>query len=150
MSVQENIDLVKRWFHEVWNEGKIETIHELMSPDGVATGQGDLDSVLRGPAEFAAFAKGFQAAFSKMEMRADDIFGVDDKVVIRWSATMVHSGDAFGVQATGKQVRISGISVARISKGKVVEGWDNWSQLALLQQIGAFKEPEAPPLKQTA
>jgi len=32
-------------------------------------------------------------------------------------------------------VRITGITIARIEKGKIVQGWDNWDQLALMQQV---------------
>jgi hypothetical protein len=35
MSADENIQLMRRWFQEVWNEGRMETIYELLSPDGV-------------------------------------------------------------------------------------------------------------------
>jgi predicted ester cyclase len=34
-------------------------------------------------------------------------------------------------------VRISGITIAQIEKGKIVRGWDNWDQLALMQQLTA-------------
>ena len=38
MSPEENIQLVKRWFQEVWNEGRMETVHELLSPNAVVRG----------------------------------------------------------------------------------------------------------------
>jgi predicted ester cyclase len=54
---------------------------------------------------------------------------------VRWSAVMTHTGDHLGVPASHKKVEISGITIARIDDGKIVEGWDNWDQLALMQQI---------------
>ena len=56
---------------------------------------------------------------------------------------MTHTGDHLGMPATGKQVRITGITIARIRDGQVIEGWDNWDQLGMLQQIGAYQQPEA-------
>ena len=48
MSADENIQLMRRWFQEVWNEGRMETIYELLSPDGVAhTGKGARRRALR-------------------------------------------------------------------------------------------------------
>jgi hypothetical protein len=32
MSAEENVQIMRRWFQEVWNEGRIETIHELSLP----------------------------------------------------------------------------------------------------------------------
>jgi steroid delta-isomerase-like uncharacterized protein len=150
MNVEENIGLMKRWFHEVWNEGKIQTVYELMSPDGIARGQGDAESEIHGAKEFAAFVETIHAAFSGMRMVMEDSFGVADKVVVRWSATMVHTGEAFGVPATGKPVHITGITIARIKNGQIVEGWDSWSQHALFGQIGAYKQPDTPLLQRSA
>jgi len=55
MSVEQNIQLVRRWFQEVWNEGHIETVHELLSPDAVARGQRGAEAEIRGPEEFVRF-----------------------------------------------------------------------------------------------
>jgi steroid delta-isomerase-like uncharacterized protein len=143
MTVERNVALMRRWFHEVWNEGKIQTIYELLAPDGVATGQGEPGTELRGPKEFAAFVEGIHAAFSDIELAVEDSFGAEDKVVVRWSATMVHSGNAFGIPARGKSVHITGITIGRIRDGKIVEGWDSWSQHALFSQIGAPRQVQA-------
>jgi predicted ester cyclase len=50
---------------------------------------------------------------------------------------MTHTGDHLGMPATNKKVRITGSTMIRIEKGKIVEGWDNWDQLALMQQINS-------------
>jgi predicted ester cyclase len=52
--------------------------------------------------------------------------------------------------ATGKPVLLSGISIVRINNGKIVEGWDNWDQLGMLQQIGAYTRPDSLPLQKSA
>ena len=49
--------------------------------------------------------------------------------------------------ATGKAVRLRGITIARIVGNQIVEGWDNWDQLAMLEQIGAYQRPQAALLK---
>lgn len=150
MSVEENLQLMRRWFQEVWNEGRIQTIHDLLAADGVARGQRGGDSEIRGPEEFAKFVREIRGAFPDVKLKVEDIFGVGDKVVLRWSATMTHSGDALGMPATGKLVRSHGITIARIENGKIVEGWDNWDQLGMLEQIGVYQRPEAVILAKTA
>jgi SnoaL-like polyketide cyclase len=47
-------------------------------------------------------------------------FGAGDKVALRCSATMTHRGDHLGMPATGKSVRLTGISITRIVKGKII------------------------------
>jgi steroid delta-isomerase-like uncharacterized protein len=150
MTTIDNISLMKRWYREVWRESKNETIYELLAPDAVLTGQTGPQEEIHGPEEFAAFAARIRNAFPDTDIVVEDAFGIDDKVVARWSATMTHSGDGLGVPATGKQVRITGMSIARIVNGKIVEGWDNWDRLAMLEQIGAYSPPEAVILAKSA
>ena len=63
---------------------------------------------------------------------------------------MKHLGGSLGIPATGKPVRSTGISIARIEKGQIVEGWDNWDQLEMLKQIGAYTDAETVPLAKSA
>jgi len=140
MAVEENIELMQRWFREVWNEGKVQTIHDLLAPDAVAIGQAGRD-VMRGPAAFEAFYERLRAAFPDIHVDVEDAFGAGDKVAVRWVATMTHRGDGIGVPATGKSVRITGITIARFLNGQVIEGWDNWDQLGMLEQIGVYSPP---------
>jgi steroid delta-isomerase-like uncharacterized protein len=140
-SAEENIQLMRRWFQEVWNEGRTETVHELLSPDSVARGQRAADAEIRGPEEFVKFVREIRGAFPDMQVKVEDIFGAGDKVVLRWSAIMTHTGDGLGLPASGRTVRSRGISIARIVDGKIVEGWDNWDQLGMLEQIGVYNQP---------
>jgi steroid delta-isomerase-like uncharacterized protein len=143
MSANENIQLMRRWFQEVWNEGRIQTIHDLLHPDAVARGQRAAEAEIRGPKEFEKFVREIRGAFPDIKVKVEDILGVDDKVVLRWSAIMTHTGDALGIPASGRTVRSRGITIARIVDGKIVEGWDSWDQLGMLEQIGAYKQPLA-------
>ena len=143
MAAEENIQLMRRWFQEVWNEGRVQTVYELLSPDGVATGQRGGDKEIRGPEEFVKFVREIRGAFPDIHVKVEDVFGAGDKVVLRWSATMTHTGDGLGLPASGRTVRSRGITIARIVDGKVVEGWDNWDQLGMLEQIGVYKQPLA-------
>ncbi|MFY9804236.1 MAG: ester cyclase [Candidatus Acidiferrales bacterium] len=135
MPVAENVALMQRWFQEVWNEGRIQTIYDLMDENGVATGQDQPGVEIRGPAEFVALFNRLHGAFPDMKLTVDDIIAADDKVVVRWSAVMTHTGDHLGIPATNRQARITGITIAQIKDGKIIRGWDNWDQLALMQQL---------------
>jgi steroid delta-isomerase-like uncharacterized protein len=149
-TVAQNIVLLERWYREVWREGKNETIYELLAPNAVLTGQRGSQTVIRGAEEFVKFAEEIRSAFPDTEVVMEDAFGDGDKVAARWTATMTHTGEGLGMPPTGKKVKITGISVARIIEGKIVEGWDNWDQLAMLEQIGAYAAPDAVILAKTA
>jgi len=150
MSVEDNIQLLTRWFEEVWNQGKLETVHELLSPDAIAIGQAGSGVELRGPKDFVPLVERIRSAFPDIKVEVEDTFGADDKVVLRWSASMTHRGDSLGIAASGKSVRLTGITIVEIVNGKIVAGWDNWDQLGMLEQIGAYTTPQSIALGKTA
>jgi steroid delta-isomerase-like uncharacterized protein len=143
MSSDENIQLMRRWFQEVWNEGRVQTVRDLLAPTAVAHGQKVDGADIRGPEEFVKFVDEIRGAFPDIKVTVEDVFGAGDKVVLRWSGVMTHTGDSLGMPATNQIVHSQGITIARIVDGKIVEGWDNWDQLRMLEQIGVFKQPLA-------
>jgi steroid delta-isomerase-like uncharacterized protein len=140
-----NIALFKRWFDEVWNQRRTATIHELFAPNGVSHGVAEDGSDLVGPDAFLPFYERFVKSFPDMKLKVEDAIAQGDKVLIRWSAIMRHTGDGLGIAATNKPVAIGGMSLARVANGQLVEAWDQWDKLAMLQQIGAV-----PPLAANA
>jgi len=135
MSVEENVVLMRRWFKEIWNEGRVQTIYDLMTENAIGVGQDEPGKVIHGPREFAALYERLHGAFPDIKFTVEDTFGADDKVVVRWSADMTHTGDQLGFPATNKRVKITGITIAQIEHGKIIRGWDNWDQLGLMQQL---------------
>jgi len=147
MSVEENVQLMRRWFNEVWNEGRTQTIHDLLASDAIAIGELEDGKELRGPADFVPVVENLRGAFPDINIVVEDVFGAEDRVVLRWSATMTHRGDHLGVPATGKVVRLTGITIARIRDRKIIQGWDNWDQLGMLKQIGVLGTTQTTLLK---
>jgi steroid delta-isomerase-like uncharacterized protein len=129
----ENKALVVRWFDEVWNRGRRDAIDEMFAPDGVAHGLGEN---VRGPEEFKVFHARFRGAFPELRVEIDDLIAEGDKVAYRFTASGTHRGDTLGFAATNRSMRFSGMGVARIRDGNIVEGWNVLDQLSMLSQLG--------------
>src|SRR5580765_4735843 len=69
MPVEENIQLMRRWFQEVWNEGRMQTVHDLLAPGVVARGQRAADAEIRGPEEFVKFVHEIRRSFSDIHLK---------------------------------------------------------------------------------
>lgn len=133
-----NKAIVRRWFEEVWNQGREETIDELFAIGGIGYGLGDTDVPTRGPAEFKLFANNLRGAIPDIHMTIEDIMAEGDRVTVRITVEGTHKGNQLGVAATGRRIRIAGVVIIRIEHAQIVEGWNSWDQLGLLRQIGAI------------
>ena len=136
----ENKALVRRWFEEVWNQGRSSAIDEMLAADAVVHG---LDADLHGPADFKPFHEAYRNAFPDVTIQIDEIIAEGAVVAVRWSASGTHSGGGLGFGATGKKVHFTGMGFARIEGGKIVEGWNNLDQLGMFQQLGVVSLPSA-------
>ena len=133
----DNTALARRWFEEVWNQRRTDTIDELLTDESVShTDSGPL----RGKREFKERAHAvFLSAFPDLRMTVEGTVAEGDEVVVRWSVTATHGGDGLGFPATGRKVSFRGMTWIRYSGGKMVEGWDCWNQAGLIQSL---REPE--------
>ena len=137
MSVDSNVTTMSRFFEEVWNQGRFEIVHQVVAKTWIGTGLGEHGRTIRGPDEYLDFVRRIYGAFSGIKLKVEDAFGSGDKVAVRWSANMMHTGDNLGVPATRRPVAVTGISIVRFEEGKIRESWDSWDQAAMMQQIGA-------------
>lgn len=122
-----------RWFEEIWNQRRRETITELLHP-GCLFHEGEVQ--MAGVEAFQAYFDRMQETFSDFHMTVHEALADGDKCCLRWSCAMTHTGLNLGIPPTGKTVRTTGISIMRVQDGKFVEGWQNWDMLAVLQALG--------------
>lgn len=125
-------NLPQQWFERVWNKGQREAIADLLNADAVIH-DGGQDT--RGTEGFYAFFERIHASLSQIDIQVLDTVAEGDKVCARWICTARHTGDGLGVPATNKTIHITGITIMRLSGGKLIEGWQNWDMLGLMQQI---------------
>jgi steroid delta-isomerase-like uncharacterized protein len=132
-TAQKNVEVARRWFDEVWNGRRAETIHELLLPDSV----GHLENGdVVGPHAFAAVHAEFLKAFPDLQVTVEDTVAEGDRVVVRWSLSARHHGHGLGKAATGKEVKCRGMTWMRLRDGKLVEGWDAWNLGGMMGRLG--------------
>jgi steroid delta-isomerase-like uncharacterized protein len=129
----ENNRLARRWFEEVWNQRRTDTIDELLTDESVCQSE---SGTLRGPQEFKERNHAvLLSAFPDLRITVEGVVGEGDDVVVRWVVTGTHLGDTLGFPATGRTVSFRGMTWIRFSGGKMVEGWDCWNQTGLIQSL---------------
>ena len=125
-------ETIIRWFEEVWNQGRRETIDELLRPGCVIH---DGETSINGPEEFKLYFDRMRAAFSEIRVTFHEAIADGDLTCLRWSATRRHTGDGMGLPATGKEIHTTGVSIVRFKDGHFAEAWQNWDMLGVMEQI---------------
>ncbi len=84
---------------------------------------------------------GFRSAMPDIRSMVEDVIADGDRVVVRWSGTGIQTGELMGVPASGRPVSTTGIVILRVADGRIVECWDLFDALGVMQQIGAIPQP---------
>lgn len=136
----ENKALGRRFFDE-YNQGNLDAITTEVLAENVVVHQPGVPGPLDRDA-YRQFGEMFRAAFPDLQIVVADEIAEGDTVVYRTIARGTHEGDLQGIPPTGKQVEISGISIIRVAGGRIVERWDQYDMLGMMQQLGVVPTPE--------
>jgi len=141
MSAKE-IKALERHFFEEWNKGKaaaMAAIDEFCATNLVfhrGTGED-----IRGLKDFKQLMSKFYSAFPDNHFTIDDMVAEGDKAAVRYAITGTHKGEWRGVPPTNKKMTVSVIQIDRIAGGKLVEGWERYNTLGVMQQLGLAPTP---------
>ncbi len=134
---EKNKAVARKFFEEVLGQGKLEKYSDSHTTDFVAHGS-DRDFTL---AEDIRAAREERTAMPDMQIAINHVFAEGDLVAVHWTAWGTNTQPGMGLPATGKKVRISGITIFRFKAGKISEEWSAWDMLSVLKQTGLFPKP---------
>ena len=134
---EENKQILRRWFEEVWNKGRAEAIDEMFDENGIAHGLSDDPSnPIKGPSNFRPFYEVFRQGFPNLSIDTEDMVAEGDKVAARCSVRGKNEGEFMGRAATQSPVEFTGMTIVRIANGKIVEAWNNFDFMTMYKQCG--------------
>ena len=135
---EQNMNNVRRLLEEVWTQGNLALLPELMAEDSVSYPMPQFGAV-QGREGYMHFIAVYKGVFLDMSFNIEDQFASGDKVVTRWTSTVTDAaGDAKQDAATGEQLTIDGITITHHdSDGKIVAEWATWDTHSLLQSAAA-------------
>jgi predicted SnoaL-like aldol condensation-catalyzing enzyme len=125
---EQNKQIMVRWFEEVWNKGRRETIHELFPEHAVLH---DGLNTFSGPDDFCRFYDWFRTQFTDFHATPILALAEGNLACLHWSIALRHIG-------TGKRAEVTGTSVLRFLNGQFIEGWQNWDAARLATEVPEF------------
>jgi predicted ester cyclase len=102
MTVAENIEMVRQYWKEVWNQGSAAAVPKFYAPDCIHGKNFTIEGFQKNVAET-------RLEFPDFAVTIDDIFGLDNKVVSRVTYNGTHTGSTDGSPPTGAQLTYSGL-----------------------------------------
>ena len=136
----ENKALARRFLEEAFNEGNLGVADEIFASDYVLHDPAVPDEI-RGPEGIKGFVQMYRSAYPDTHITVEDQIAEGDEVATRWTGRGTHQGELMGIPPSGNRVEVPGITISRISGGKIAEDWTNYDTLGMMQQIGAVPEP---------
>lgn len=133
-----NRSLIRRYFDEVWNAGRLQTLDEILTPSYVNHTPSTPNPV-PGPAGLKPIVTAIRAAFPDLHYSIEDIIATDSAVVARVVMTGTHRGDLFGLPPTGRTVHVDQINIEHVVDGRIAEHWRVTDELALMRQLGVVR-----------
>lgn len=136
-----NKAIAMRYAEECWNQGKVDVLDEIFSPDIIFHNPAAQYLYVQGLDDQKKAINDYRTAFPDFHVTTDALVAEGDKVVGRWTATGTHEGELMGIPPSGKKITWSGSTIYRFADGKIVEDWWAYDALGLIQQITALPEP---------
>lgn len=131
-------EIIRRYFHEKWNERNADVLTEVLSPD----------FAFRGPALEASSREEYQRiyaaltdALTETSVTVEDLIEEGDKVVSRVVVSGVHSGELLGVAASGRSFTFTVVTIFRFQDDRIAEELQMYDSLELLTQLGMVVVP---------
>jgi len=136
---EENKALIRRWFEEVWNQGRVERIPEMFADNGIAHGMlGDPSEPLRGLNDIGRFHRLFRGAFPQLQVIVEEQVAEGNKVATRCTFSGKNSKKGFKASHARK---FTGLTIARIENGEIVEAWSSFDSPNMYLSLGDFDGP---------
>jgi steroid delta-isomerase-like uncharacterized protein len=89
---------------------------------------------------FKAYYNNYLTGFSNVTFTIVDAYGQGDKIVKHWNFKGTHTGDFFGIPATGKEVNVDGVTLVNMKDGKIAQEQDFFDNLEFMQQLGLIPQ----------
>lgn len=133
-----NEAIVRRYFGEVWNGGKLGVLDELLAPQYINRTPSTPDPP-PGPEGLKPIVAAIRKGIPDLHYEIKDIIATDSMAVARVVVTGTHTDTLFDLPPTGRKFTINQVNIEKIRDGKIVEHWRVTEELQMMQQLGVVQ-----------
>ncbi len=135
MSIEKNVLFIRKLFEEHINKDDLSSYGDFFSPDVIVHGPASQQTV-KGLKKAQQIDSTYTSKYPGKTFLIKEIFGRDDRVFVDWVCQGKHQKKTKDLPLTDSPFSIRGFSIYRIHMGKIVEVWQHWDRLGILEQLG--------------
>lgn len=137
MTSEENKQLVRRYYEQIVNTGKLDSIESFIAPEYAEVHDGKRH--IMGVEGAKAHILGVRQTYPDLHISIERQIAEGEWVVTCITARGTHKGSWLGIKPTGKPVAFTGVNIDRVVGGLIVEHGGAANMLGPLLEIGAIK-----------
>ena len=140
----QNKDLVRRYWDEVYNNRQPERADAFLADDFVRNNPGRPQRNEPGNADDIGRSRENLADFPDLHITFEDLVAEGDQVVVRltWTGTQQAPLEVWDAPATGRPASYELVAIYRVQCGQLAEQWVVADYLGLLRQLGVVTDDE--------
>jgi len=138
-NIKKDLKMYTQLWDDIANKGQIDLINKKHF-DANITIPLESENIV-GIEAFKAYYQNYLTGFSDISFTIINAFGQGDNIVKHWNFKGKHTGDFFGIPATGKMVDIDGVTLVKMKNGKIAQEQDIIDNMAFLGQLGLVSNP---------
>ncbi len=133
MPMEESKKLIRRFYTEVVGGGDYSNLGSFIANDYVDHNAAEGD---RGPEVVRTHLEAIRRTLPDFTVQIENVFAEGDYVITRVTGRGTHLGEWMGIKPTGREVRLKGINIDRVDRGRIAEHWGEADTIGMLAQMG--------------
>ncbi len=121
MTQTQHIDLIDRFYNDMWNRFDKSVFAEILHPD--IRFRGSLGQVKVGFDEFGEYVDFIRTFSPNFHNEVEMTISEGDKAFARLTYTGTQAGEVFGLPPTGRRFEYDGAAVFTFQDGRILEVW---------------------------
>lgn len=131
----EGEELARQLIDDVWSQGDLEAIDEIVAEDYVDYYEGEPN--VHGRDGLKEYVSATRESFPDFGKEIKELVADDGSVALRFMATGTHEGEYEGIEPTGNEISFAGSIFCHIEDGRITATYESADTWGLMEKLGA-------------